>query len=98
MVGRVNRVAGGIVQKEWQQRPRRDAPATDWSARSTGTPSIWRCTTWACDDVDQAFDPIMLLAEQRHPFLMMVVVGGPYGEVLRSSPRWPGFARTIGLM
>lgn len=24
-------------------------------------------------------------------------IGGPYGEVIRSSPRWPAFARAIGL-
>jgi len=37
------------------------------------------------------------LAGRRHPFLMMAVVGGPYGEVLRASPRSPAFARTIGM-
>jgi len=45
----------------------------------------------------QAFDAMATLAGRWHPFLMMAVVGGPYGEVLRASPRSPAFARTIGM-
>jgi TolB-like protein/predicted Ser/Thr protein kinase len=48
-------------------------------------------------DMDRAFDAMATLVEQRHPFLTMVVVGGPYGALLRSSPRWPSFVRTIGM-
>ena len=48
-------------------------------------------------DIDSAFDAMATLVEQRHPLLMMVIVGGPYAAMLRSSPRWPEFARTIGL-
>jgi Tfp pilus assembly protein PilF len=51
----------------------------------------------ASGDVDRAFDAMSLLRDQRHPFLMMVLVGGPYGAQLRASPRWRDFARTIGL-
>jgi hypothetical protein len=38
-----------------------------------------------------------LLVEQRHPLLMMIVVGGPYAPALRASSQWPVFARRIGL-
>jgi serine/threonine-protein kinase len=48
-------------------------------------------------DADRAFDAMATLVEHRHPLLIMVVVGGPYGAMLRSSRRWPSFARTIGL-
>ena len=48
-------------------------------------------------DTDRAFDAMARLVEQRHPLLIMVVVGGPYGAMLRSSDRWPLFARTIGM-
>ena len=51
----------------------------------------------ACGDTDAAFEPMAELVRQRHPFLMMIIVGGPYGEALRASTRWPAFARTIGL-
>ena len=51
----------------------------------------------ASGDVDEAFDMMTPLVEQRHPFLMMVLIGGPYGRQLRLSPRWPTFARSIGL-
>ena len=48
-------------------------------------------------DTDRAFDAMSTLVGQHHPLLMMVLVGCPYGAMLRSSPRWPAFARTIGL-
>ena len=48
-------------------------------------------------DTDRAFDAMAALVEQHHPLLIMVLVGGPYGAALRSSPRWTSFARTIGL-
>jgi eukaryotic-like serine/threonine-protein kinase len=47
--------------------------------------------------IDRAFDLMATLVEQHHPLLIMVIVGGPYGAALRSSPRWTSFARTIGL-
>jgi eukaryotic-like serine/threonine-protein kinase len=48
-------------------------------------------------DTDRAFEAMAMLVEQHHPLLIMVLVGGPYGALLRSSPRWPEFARRIGL-
>jgi serine/threonine protein kinase/tetratricopeptide (TPR) repeat protein len=48
-------------------------------------------------EVDAAFEAMAILAAQRHPFLMMAIVGGPYGDLLRASPRWRAFARTVGL-
>ena len=46
---------------------------------------------------DRAVDYALVLAQQQHPLLMMVIVGGPYGSVLRSSSRWPSVAAAIGL-
>ena len=46
-----------------------------------------------CGDVDRAFDAMVALVGQRHPFLLVVLVGGPYGATLRASSRWPAFAR-----
>ncbi len=51
----------------------------------------------ASGEMDRAFDYLASLAGQHHPFLMMILVGGPYGPMLRASPRWPAFAATIGL-
>jgi len=51
----------------------------------------------ASDETDRAFDFLHLLVEQRHPFVMMIFVGGPYAPALRASPRWPSFVRKIGL-
>jgi hypothetical protein len=51
----------------------------------------------ASGETDRAFDFMDLLVDQRHPFLMMVLVGGPYAPALRASARWPAFARKIGL-
>jgi hypothetical protein len=48
-------------------------------------------------ETERAFDVMPALVEQHHPLLIMVLVGGSYGDVLRASPRWPAFARTIGL-
>jgi hypothetical protein len=48
-------------------------------------------------ETDRAFDYMQMLVEQRHPFVMMILVGGPYAPALRESSRWPSFARTIGL-
>jgi eukaryotic-like serine/threonine-protein kinase len=42
----------------------------------------------ATGEVDRAFDAMIIARDQRHPFVMMVLVGGPYGELLRRSPRW----------
>ena len=50
-----------------------------------------------CGDLDRAFDAMETLVEQQHPFLIMVLVGGPYGATLCASSRWPAFARAIGL-
>jgi serine/threonine protein kinase/tetratricopeptide (TPR) repeat protein len=52
----------------------------------------------ASGEMDAAFDAMAWLVQQRHPFLMMIIVGGPYGDLLRSSARWPSFARTIGMV
>jgi eukaryotic-like serine/threonine-protein kinase len=51
----------------------------------------------ASGETDRAFDFMDLLVTQRHPFLMMVLVGGPYAAALRASSRWPSFVRKIGL-
>ena len=51
----------------------------------------------ASGETDRAFDFMQLAVDQRHPLLMMIVVGGPYAPALRASPRWPSFARRIGL-
>jgi hypothetical protein len=51
----------------------------------------------ACGETDRAFDFMGMLVRQHHPLLMMVVVGGPYGAVLRTSSRWLHFARRVGL-
>ncbi len=51
----------------------------------------------ASGETDRAFDFMQLLVDQRHPFLMMILVGGPYAPALRASSRWPSFARKIGL-
>jgi serine/threonine-protein kinase len=48
-------------------------------------------------DADAAFDAMTVAADQQHPFLMMVLVGGPYLPQLRASARWPTFARRVGL-
>jgi serine/threonine-protein kinase len=48
-------------------------------------------------ETDRAFDFMQLAVDQRHPLLMMIIVGGPYAPALRASSRWPSFARTIGL-
>ena len=50
----------------------------------------------ASGETDRAFDFMDRLVDQRHPFLMMVLVGGPYAPALRASARWPSFARKIG--
>ena len=81
MVGRVHRVAGKV--------PPRTEAATTTAQRCSGNRLVLRGRGYghavdlalyhlACGDIDQAFDPITLLAEQRHTFLMMIVVGGPY--------------------
>jgi serine/threonine protein kinase len=51
----------------------------------------------AIGETDRAFDFIDLLVDQRHPFVMMILVGGPYAPALRASSRWPSFVRKIGL-
>jgi len=51
----------------------------------------------ASGETDRAFDFLQLLIEQRHPFLMMILVGGPYAPALRASSRWASFVRKIGL-
>ncbi len=51
----------------------------------------------ASGETDRAFDFMQLLVDQRHPLLMMVIVGGPYAPALRASSRWPAFVRKIGL-
>ena len=51
----------------------------------------------ACGEVERAFEYLDRLVDQHHPMLIMVLVGGPYGPLLRVSPRWPAFARRIGL-
>ena len=51
----------------------------------------------ACGETDRAFDFMGMLVRQHHPLLMMVVVGGPYGAVLRGAPKWLPFARRVGL-
>jgi len=51
----------------------------------------------ASGETDRAFDFMDLLVDQRHPFLMMVLVGGPYAPALRRSSRWSSFVRKIGL-
>jgi serine/threonine-protein kinase len=51
----------------------------------------------ASGETDRAFDFMQRLIDQRHPFLMMILVGGPYAPALRASSRWPSFARRIGL-
>lgn len=48
-------------------------------------------------ETDRAFDFMQLAVDQRHPLLMMIIVGGPYAPALRASSRWPSFARRIGL-
>jgi serine/threonine-protein kinase len=51
----------------------------------------------AAGETDRAFDFMQLLFEQRHPLLLMIIVGGPYAPALRASSQWPPFARKIGL-
>jgi hypothetical protein len=51
----------------------------------------------ASGETDRAFDFLPLLVEQRHPFLMMILVGGPYAPALRASSRWASFVGRIGL-
>ena len=51
----------------------------------------------ASGETDRAFDFMQMLVAQRHPSLMMILVGGPYAPALRASSRWPSFARRIGL-
>jgi serine/threonine-protein kinase len=51
----------------------------------------------ASGETDRAFDFMQRLVEQRHPLLMMILVGGPYAPALRASTRWPAFAGRIGL-
>jgi len=51
----------------------------------------------ACGETDRAFDFMQLLVDQRHPLLMMIIVGGPYAPALRASSRWPSFVRDIRL-
>ena len=51
----------------------------------------------ASGDTDQAFDCLHLLSEQRHPLLIMILVGGPYGRTLRAWTRWASFAPMVGL-
>jgi len=48
-------------------------------------------------DADAAFDAMAIAADQHHPFLMMIVVGGPFRPLLQSSSRWPAFAERVGL-
>ena len=48
-------------------------------------------------DADAAFDAMAVAAADHHPFLMMIVAGGPFLPLLRTSPRWPAFARRVGL-
>jgi serine/threonine-protein kinase len=51
----------------------------------------------ATGETDRAFDFMHLAVDQRHPLLMMIIVGGPYAPALRASSRWPSFARRVGL-
>ncbi len=51
----------------------------------------------ACGDADRAIDFIMALADQRHPLVMMILVGGPYLPALQSSSRWPSLADRLNL-
>ena len=46
---------------------------------------------------DRAVDYALALARQQHPFLTMMIVGGPYASMLRSSDRWPSVAAAVGL-
>jgi TolB-like protein len=51
----------------------------------------------ACSETERAIDWLEKLVEQRHPFVMMLLVGGPYAPLLRASPRWPSVARSMNL-
>jgi len=48
-------------------------------------------------EIDQAIPWINRALEQRHPFAMMTLIGGPYGAAIRASSGWPALARRINL-
>jgi hypothetical protein len=49
----------------------------------------------AQDDTEAAIPWIERTLDERHPFGMMILIGGPYGERIRASSGWPAIARKI---
>lgn len=87
----------GLLRRNGDEARAAELLRTVADPRVYGNPVDLALYHLASGETDCAFDFMEMLVLQRHPLLMMVVVGGPYGAVLRSSPRWPGFARQVGL-
>jgi serine/threonine-protein kinase len=91
-------IYAGLLRRAGNDARARALMESVGSAEEYGNPVDFALFHLANGEIDVAFDHLMKLTEQHHPFLMMVLVGGPYEEAIRSSPRWPELAREIGLI
>ena len=79
-------------------QPRADALLEDiGDPTAYGAPIDYALYHLACEDIDRAVDDVLAGLRQRHPFMMMVVIGGPYGAALRKSRRWREVADSLKL-
>jgi len=87
----------GLLRRNGDDRRASDLMAQAGPPEEYGNAVGYALYHLANGETDRAFDFMQLAVEQRHPLLMMIVVGGPYAPALHASSRWPSFARTIGL-
>jgi hypothetical protein len=88
----------GLLRRNGDDRRAADLMAQAGPPEEYGNAIGYALYHLASGETDRAFEFMRLLVEQRHPLLMMIVVGGPYAPALRASSQWPVFARRIGLV
>jgi serine/threonine-protein kinase len=87
----------GLLRRNGDDRRAADLMAEAGPPEEYGNAVGYALYHLASGETDRAFDFMQLLVDQRHPLLMMIIVGGPYAPALRASSQWPVFARRIGL-
>jgi len=87
----------GLLRRAGDTTRAADLMARAGSAEEYGNAVGYALYHLASGETDRAFEFMQLLGDQRHPFLMMIIVGGPYAPALRASSHWPSFARRIRL-
>jgi serine/threonine-protein kinase len=88
----------GLLERDGQTERAQSVLRAVVGRDAYGSALDWALYHLARGKADAAFEFLEELRVQRHPFLLMTLVGGPYAPVLRASAHWPVFARSIGLM